>query len=71
MFLIAGLCQSREITLSPRILGGERAVISDYPWQLSLHEEGEHTCGASILSVNRALTAAHCYDNETPLDEYR
>lgn len=56
--------------ITSRILGGEEAAIVDFPWQLSLQEEGDHTCGASILSVNRALTAAHCYDDEIPLDEY-
>lgn len=70
LLLRTGFCQSSEITIIPRILGGKNAQIAEFPWQLSLQEDGRHTCGASILTVNRALTAAHCYDNDIPVQNY-
>lgn len=48
--------------LEDRIVGGTDTVIEDYPYQLSLEIFGSHACGASIISANRALTAAHCTD---------
>ncbi|XP_049816063.1 trypsin alpha-like [Schistocerca nitens] len=45
-----------------RIIGGTETTITEYPWQLSLLLEGSHRCGASIISSNWALTAAHCID---------
>ncbi|XP_068083830.1 trypsin-1-like [Anabrus simplex] len=36
------------------------ANISEFPYQLSLQKYGRHTCGASIISKQWAITAAHC-----------
>lgn len=47
-------------TLDGRIVGGEDANIEDYPYQLSLEWYGSHICGASIISKDFAVTAAHC-----------
>ncbi|KAI7815140.1 Serine protease [Rhyzopertha dominica] len=46
--------------LDGRIVGGVEVTISQYPWQLSLQSGSRHICGASIISANWALTAAHC-----------
>ncbi|KAI7815138.1 Serine protease [Rhyzopertha dominica] len=46
--------------LDGRIVGGVQVTITQYPWQLSLQSGGRHICGASIISANWALTAAHC-----------
>lgn len=49
--------------LSPiedKIIGGNTTTIQEYPYQLSLRINGRHDCGASVLTVTRALTAAHC-----------
>ncbi|XP_021914444.1 trypsin-2-like isoform X2 [Zootermopsis nevadensis] len=43
-----------------RIVGGKLVNISKIPYQLSLQFEGEHKCGASIISRRWAVTAAHC-----------
>ncbi|XP_049861895.1 trypsin delta-like [Schistocerca gregaria] len=48
--------------LDGRIVGGEAVDISQYPWQLSLQKLGSHSCGASIISSNWVLTAAHCLE---------
>ncbi|XP_049942723.1 trypsin alpha-like [Schistocerca serialis cubense] len=45
-----------------RIIGGSDADIADYPWQLSFEYSDSHICGASIISSNWALSAAHCAD---------
>lgn len=46
--------------LDGRIVGGSAVDITSYPWQLSLRRSNSHICGASIISANWALTAAHC-----------
>jgi secreted trypsin-like serine protease len=50
---------------SPRIIGGEEAKPSSWPWQISLFERNEthllnHFCGGSLIYENYVLTAAHC-----------
>ncbi|CAG0883076.1 unnamed protein product [Cyprideis torosa] len=47
-------------TLPGRIIDGEMAEEGQFPWQASLQSGGSHYCGASILSENFILTAAHC-----------
>lgn len=46
--------------LDGRIVGGQQVAITSYPWQLSLQVRNSHICGASIISANWAVTAAHC-----------
>ena len=43
-----------------RIVGGAKTNILDTPWQVSLHADGVHTCGASILNSEWIISAAHC-----------
>nr|XP_003705464.1 PREDICTED: trypsin-7-like [Megachile rotundata] len=42
-----------------RIVGGVLADITQHPYQLSLQTTG-HICGASVISAQWAITAAHC-----------
>ncbi len=48
-----------------RIVGGEDVDILDYPWQTSVQLQpqfgGAHFCGATILSEEWVLGAAHCF----------
>lgn len=48
----------------PYIIGGTLASIFDFPYQLSLRQSQTHICGASIISAQFAVTAAHCLDSD-------
>ncbi|XP_050071713.1 trypsin 3A1-like [Anopheles maculipalpis] len=43
-----------------RIVGGRDVEIDEYPYQLSLQNNGYHICGASVVATRLALTAGHC-----------
>lgn len=63
---------SRFAALQPRIVGGQRAADGQFPYQVSLRKvvNGRHMCGASIISQNFLLTAAHCTQSKNPEDLY-
>ncbi|PIK57110.1 putative enteropeptidase-like [Apostichopus japonicus] len=44
-----------------RIVGGVGASFGDWPWMISLRDsEGDHQCGATLITEKWAITAAHC-----------
>ncbi|XP_068121228.1 chymotrypsin-like elastase family member 1 [Hyperolius riggenbachi] len=49
-----------------RVVGGANSAKNAWPWQVSLQyisgSSWYHTCGGSLIRVNRVLTAAHCVD---------
>lgn len=49
-----------------RIVGGERAKIEDFPYQVSLRSNGNHVCGGSIIGDRYIITAAHCIYSTMP-----
>ena len=53
---------------TPRIIGGAPTLPLEYPFLLSLHRYGSHTCGATLLSSLFALTAAHCVTEDDGSD---
>jgi secreted trypsin-like serine protease len=51
------------------IIGGSDAAQGVWKWQLSQERFGSiwsHSCGASLLSTTKALSASHCVDGTTP-----
>ncbi|XP_053501796.1 transmembrane protease serine 2 [Ictalurus furcatus] len=51
----------RSLAPGTRIVGGEVVnTLGRWPWQVSLHATGSHTCGGSIITPSWIVTAAHC-----------
>lgn len=48
-----------------RVVGGTATDISKFPHQLSLQYFGRHICGATLVTPNTAVTAAHCVSGLT------
>ncbi|WP_390336074.1 S1 family peptidase [Veronia pacifica] len=46
--------------MSPRVINGDNARLSDAPWQGALFVNGSFSCGAVSVAPNWFLTAAHC-----------
>ncbi|KAK4878081.1 hypothetical protein RN001_010587 [Aquatica leii] len=53
-----------------RIIGGTEANIEDFPYQVSVEYNNGHSCGGSIITPTKILTAAHCTLNQ-PVNRYR
>lgn len=51
-------------------MNGSFTHIRRAPWQLSLRENKRHKCGASLITRNRALSSAKCYDSSLSLSNY-
>ncbi|XP_056640870.1 serine protease 30-like [Diorhabda sublineata] len=62
VFNLLNLSISTIPHLDGRIIGGEEANITDFPYQVSLRCLGAHKCGASIFHPSYVLTAAHCVE---------
>ena len=57
-------CSSISPTnLNARIIGGEVADNSTWGWMVSMQLEGKQRCGATLLSPEYAVTAAHCVND--------
>jgi secreted trypsin-like serine protease len=71
VLLLVAYCEARPSAVQPAlfepgfgsfIIGGQDATPGQFPYQLSQTRTGSHSCGASLLSANYALSAAHCVD---------
>ncbi|XP_060636572.2 serine protease 27-like [Anolis sagrei] len=56
---------------SARIIGGSKAKVGAWPWQVSLRKNREHLCGGSLISNQWVVTAAHCFDGPLNPAEYK
>ncbi|MBN3316811.1 TMPS9 protease, partial [Atractosteus spatula] len=50
-----------QAPLSPSVLQGDSAQEGSWPWQASLHLNGQYLCGGSLINSNWVLTAAYCF----------
>ncbi|XP_040275784.1 transmembrane protease serine 11D-like [Bufo bufo] len=53
-----------------RIVGGTAATLGSWPWQASLHFQGSHKCGASLISSSWLVTAAHCFSSSRDVNSW-
>ncbi|XP_054160465.1 mite allergen Der f 3-like [Oppia nitens] len=51
--------------LQPLIVGGEDAIDGEFPYHVSFQRVSSHICGASIISPQWLVTAAHCIQGWT------
>ncbi|XP_070948535.1 transmembrane protease serine 7 isoform X4 [Macaca nemestrina] len=56
-----GCTCSRSSSTLHRIIGGTDTLEGGWPWQVSLHFVGSAYCGASVISREWLLSAAHCF----------
>ncbi|CAF1121472.1 unnamed protein product [Rotaria sordida] len=56
-------CSSLFTTVTTRIVGGEAAADYAWGWMVSLQQSDQHICGASLLTSEYAITAAHCLED--------
>ncbi|EGW11755.1 Transmembrane protease, serine 11E2 [Cricetulus griseus] len=61
-YFVACGCGRRTITpLGHKIAGGQDSEEGEWPWQASLQQNSIHRCGATLISNNWLITAAHCF----------
>ncbi|KAM6220904.1 transmembrane protease serine 11A-like [Rhynchocyon petersi] len=61
---VQACCGKRAVPLIVnRIMSGDIAAKSAWPWQASLQRNNVHQCGASLISNTWLVTAAHCFKN--------
>ncbi|HWO68283.1 MAG TPA: serine protease [Umezawaea sp.] len=57
--LLTTVPSSADVT--PFVVGGTRATITDYPWTVYLAStSGSQFCGGTLVKGNKVVTAAHC-----------
>uniref|UniRef100_F7F214 Transmembrane serine protease 7 n=1 Tax=Ornithorhynchus anatinus TaxID=9258 RepID=F7F214_ORNAN len=61
-------CGGNPVVPWPRIVGGTVAPQGQWPWQASLHFVGSASCGASVITQDWLLSAAHCFQGDRLLD---
>ncbi|XP_058401109.1 transmembrane protease serine 4 isoform X4 [Diceros bicornis minor] len=60
-----------ESLKAPRVVGGEKASVDSWPWQVSIQYNKQHICGGSILDPHWILTAAHCFRKHLDVSNWK
>ncbi|XP_071120167.1 chymotrypsin-like serine proteinase [Mytilus edulis] len=68
--ILRELADEQDQLLSGKIVNGQNAQITEFPWQISLQQGflgliWSHICGGNIIDGKWILTAAHCVDGQT------
>jgi len=59
--VLVALAAAVPAAASPRVVGGERASIVEFPWVVYLTDAtGFQFCGGTVVAATKVLTAAHC-----------
>lgn len=60
--------QEGDVVWFPRIIGGSRAQVGEFPSKVSLQlRTGSHFCGGNLITNNHIISAAHCVVTEDRL----
>ncbi|XP_069044096.1 serine protease 27-like [Lepisosteus oculatus] len=59
-----------QAPLSPSVLQGDSAQEGSWPWQASLHVNGQYWCGGSLINSDWVLTSAACFRWSTSVASY-
>merc|ERR1712106_287438 len=63
-----GDCTCGQANRGTRIVNGEETEVNEYPWMTGLVSSGGDRvwCGATLISSEWAMTAAHCTEGDDP-----
>jgi trypsin len=65
--LLAAAAPAQAHGGEPRVVGGDRASIAEFPWTVYLATgSGFQFCGGSLVAANKVVTAAHCTAGSDP-----
>ncbi|KAJ8668653.1 hypothetical protein QAD02_010316 [Eretmocerus hayati] len=60
LHVLQAIAKEETLRLAPR---SEEARANEFPYQVSIEINGQHTCGGALISRIHVLTAAHCIHN--------
>ncbi|CAF0744463.1 unnamed protein product [Adineta ricciae] len=58
-----GCSTTKTTSVIAKIVGGENAMNYTWNWMVSLQYQNSHICGASLITSEYAVTAAHCLED--------
>jgi secreted trypsin-like serine protease len=53
-------CGMRLSDFPNKIVGGYKAKVGDWGWQVGMNYNSRHLCGGALLNDRWVVTAAHC-----------